>query len=278
MKSAWLIAAVLASVVAGAGGGYIASQQAGQQQPAPNKVEVAALDLDGGTDHSSDLRKQADEISRLRTELGSLMVRVESAEKANGETAALKAQIKELSTKLETLKASGGTVAGSDGTGAAPIAAPNANTPEFDAAVEAAIEKREAAQRAERDAERQKQMEDWANQRNKTIVDKLATDLSLTEVQKTNIETILKDQDAKRAEVMQRGRAARDNGEEFDWGAEMGTVSTAAVEAVRAELSSAQLTTFNELLGDSNSLDALAGRQGRFGPGGMPGGGRGRGN
>jgi hypothetical protein len=47
---------------------------------------------------------------------------------------------------------------------------------------------------------------------------------------------------------------------------------------VRAELSSAQLTTFNELLGDSNSLDALAGRQGRFGPGGMPGGGRGRGN
>lgn len=276
MKSAWLIAAVLASVVAGAGGGYVAVQYAGQQ-PAPAKVEVAALDLDGGTDHSADLKRQADEISRLRAELGTLLVRVENAEKAGAENAELKKQISDLHTRIEALKASGGTVTSNDSGGGTTVA-PEANTPEFEAAVAAAIEKREAAQRAERDAERQKQMEEWANQRNKAIVDKLATDLSLTEVQKTNIETILKDQDAKRAEVMQRGRTARDNGEEFDWGAEMGAVSTAAVEAVRAELSSAQVTTFNELLGDSNSLDALAGRQGRFGPGGGPGGRGGRGN
>ncbi|MCG3183064.1 MAG: hypothetical protein ICCCNLDF_01148 [Planctomycetes bacterium] len=277
MKSAWLIAAVLASVVAGAGGGYVAVQYAGQQ-PAPAKVEVAATDLDSGTDHSADLKQQSDEINKLRADLGTLLVRVENAEKAGAENAELKKQISDLQTRIEALKASGGTVTSND-SGGAMTPAPDTNTPEFEAAVAAAIEKREAAQRAERDAERQKQMEEWANQRNKAIVDKLATDLSLTEVQKTNIETILKDQDAKRAEVMQRGRAARDAGEEFDWGTEMGAVSTAAVEAVRAELSSAQLTTFNELLGDSNSLDALAGRQGRFGPGGGPGGGRGgRGN
>lgn len=277
MKSAWLIAAVLASVVAGAGGGYVAVQYAGQQ-PAPAKVEVAATDLDSGTDHSADLKQQSDEINKLRADLGTLLVRVENAEKAGAENAELKKQISDLQTRIEALKASGGTVTSND-SGGAMTPAPDTNTPEFEAAVAAAIEKREAAQRAERDAERQKQMEEWANQRNKAIVDKLATDLSLTEVQKTNIETILKDQDAKRAEVMQRGRAARDAGEEFDWGTELGAVSTAAVEAVRAELSSAQLTTFNELLGDSNSLDALAGRQGRFGPGGGPGGGRGgRGN
>ena len=277
MKSAWLIAAVLASVVAGAGGGYVAVQYA-DQQPAPAKVEVAATDLDGSKDHSADLKQQSDEINKLRADLGTLLVRVENAEKAGAENAELKKQISDLQTRIEALKASGGTVTSND-SGGAMTPAPDTNTPEFEAAVAAAIEKREAAQRAERDAERQKQMEEWANQRNKAIVDKLATDLSLTEVQKTNIDTILKDQDAKRAEVMQRGRTARDNGEEFDWGTEMGAVSTAAVEAVRAELSSAQLTTFNELLGDSNSLDALAGRQGRFGPGGGPGGGRGgRGN
>jgi len=277
MKSAWLIAAVLASVVAGAGGGYVAVQYAGQQ-PAPAKVEVAATDLDGGTDHSADLKKQSDELNKLRADLGTLLVRVENAEKAGAENAELKKQISDLQTRIEALKASGGTVTSND-SGGAMTPAPDTGTPEFEAAVAAAIEKREAAQRAERDAERQKQMEEWANQRNKAIVDKLATDLALTEVQKTNIDTILKDQDAKRAEVMQRGRTARDNGEEFDWGTEMGAVSTAAVEAVRAELSSAQLTTFNDLLGDSNSLDALAGRQGRFGPGGGPGGGRGgRGN
>lgn len=265
-----------ASVVAGAGGGFVASRYLGAEQPTPAKVEVAAMDL-GGTDHGADLKRQSDEISKLRGELQALQVRLDKAEQPQEPDAELKKQLADLQAKVDNMKSTGGTVVASDGSGEA-VPSPDPNTTEFEAAVNAAIEKREAAQRAERDAERQKQMEEWANQRNKTIVDKLTTDLALTDVQKTNIETILKDQDAKRAEVMARGNAARENGEEFDWRTEMSTVSTAAVEAVRAELSSAQLTTFNELLGESNSLDSLAGgRRGGFGMGGPGGGGR-RGN
>ena len=146
------------------------------------------------------------------------------------------------------------------------------------------IKEKEHEQREERDqpepkkddAERKKQMEEWAASRNKAIVDKLATELSLTEVQKVNIETVLTNMNTKRGEVMERGRAARDAGEDFDWQAEMKAVSDASLEEVKAELSSAQVSTLNTLLGDNGSLDSLGGRGG-FGGGRGPGGGGRRG-
>jgi hypothetical protein len=124
--------------------------------------------------------------------------------------------------------------------------------------VERILAEREAARQAERDAEREKQMADMIARRNTQILDKLTTELSLTEAQKTNVNNILTDYTAKRREAFERGNKARQDGVEFDWQAEFKVVNDAAAEAVRAELSTAQVSTFNTLIGEG-SLDDLAG-------------------
>ncbi|MCA8914102.1 MAG: hypothetical protein KDB90_01720 [Planctomycetes bacterium] len=274
MKAGWLLAAIFASIVAGAGGGYVAVQYGNQNQPAPKQVAAAdplTLDSDAkdkGTDNS-------DALTKLRQDIQALQVRLDQAERDKKD---LKEGIDSLNTKLAkvpTAPAGGGeTVEG--GTGGGTIEPVDTTDPAFADAVEKVIQQREEEAAAKRDAERKKQMEEWAASRNKAIVDKLATELSLTEVQKVNIETVLTNMNTKRGEVMERGRAARDAGEDFDWQAEMKAVSDASLEEVKAELSSAQVSTLNTLLGDNGSLDSLGGRGG-FGGGRGPGGGGRRG-
>ena len=239
--------------MAGAGGGYVAVQYGNQNQPAPKQVAAAdplALDSDAkdkGTDNS-------DALTKLRQDIQALQVRLDQAERDKKD---LKEGIDSLNTKLAkvpTAPVGGGeTVEGGTGGTIEPV---DTTDPAFADAVE-------------------KQMEDWAASRNKAIVDKLATELSLTEVQKVNIETVLTNMNTKRGEVMERGRAARDAGEDFDWQAEMKAVSDASLEEVKAELSSAQVSTLNTLLGDNGSLDS---QDGRGGFGGGRGGNRGGGN
>ncbi|MCB9895900.1 MAG: hypothetical protein H6839_15745 [Planctomycetes bacterium] len=275
MKAGWLLAAIFASIVAGAGGGYVAVQYATPAQNTPKQVAAAdPLSLEGdandkGTDNS-------DELTKLRQDIQALQVRLDQAERDKKD---LKEGIDSLNTKLAKAASAAPVTSGGEtvdnGGSTDPVDTTN---PAFAEAVEKVIQQREEEAAAKRDAERKKQMEDWAASRNKAIVDKLATELSLTEVQKVNIETVLTDMNTKRGEVMERGRAARDAGEEFDWQAEMKTVSDEALEAVKGELSSAQVSTLNTLLGDSGSLDSLAGRGGfgGFGGGGRnSGGGRG---
>ncbi|MBZ0136187.1 MAG: hypothetical protein K8I27_07435 [Planctomycetes bacterium] len=265
MKSGMLIIAVLASVIAGAGGGYVAATY-GAPEKASNKVAVDAPllqnvgDASAGTDHS-------DEIARLRADIGSMEVRMEGMVKAD-EYNALKTKYENLNERINELK-SAPVVANSGGgvDGGAVIPA-DPDSAAFKEAVSKAMEEKDEADRAARAAEREKQMADMMAARNKTILDKLSTELGLTEVQKTNIDVILADMNTKRSEVMQRGRTARDEGIEFDWGTEMQAVSDASLEAVKAELSTAQVSTLTDLLGEGGNLDSLGGR-------GMGGGRRG---
>jgi len=278
MKPAWLLIAIFASVLAGAGGGYVATHYLGDAQPKGNTVAAAPIEDLGSEDSGADLKAQDDKIAELKGDLSALMVRLEAAERAGAENAKLKDDIKGLEAKIAELKKAG-VVAATDENGN-PVAPANAGsmtpgTPEFDAAVAEAMEKKAAEDRAARDAERQKRMEEMMASRNKTIVDKLSTELSLTEVQKTNISTVLDDMNTKRGEVWKRGEEARANGTEFDWRAEMTKVNDEAMEAVKSELSSAQLSTFNELVGEDGNLDSLAGGWGGRGRGGNRGGGRG---
>ncbi|MEZ5993090.1 MAG: hypothetical protein R3E76_12120 [Planctomycetota bacterium] len=277
MKPAVLLIAVIASVLAGAGGGFLATKYSPEAEPQKAKVAVEAVDLGGNDDAAIDLQAQDKKIARLQSDLNTLLVRLEQAEKTGEENAKQQDTIKKLEDEIAALKKAGSAVVATDeGGNPVPTVLPNPNTDEFKEAVAQAIEEKEAADRAQRDADREKRMADMMAARNKTILDKLSTELSLTEVQKTSIDTILADMNTKRGEVMQRGRAARDAGEEFDWGAEMTAVSTEGLEAVKAELSSAQQSTLTDLLGDSNSLDSLAGGWGgRGGNRGGPGGGRG---
>jgi len=282
MKPAWLLIAIFASVLAGAGGGYVATHYLGDAQPKGNTVAAAPIEDLGTDDSSADRKAQDDKIAKLNGDLNALMVRLEAAERAGAENAKLKDDIKGLESKIAELKKAGAVVAATDGNGN-PVAPANAGsmtpgTPEFDAAVAEAMEKKAAEDRAARDAERQKRMEEMMANRNKTIVDKLSTELSLTETQKTNITAVLEDMNTKRGEVWKRGEEARTNGTEFDWRAEMKTVNDNALEAVKSELSSAQLSTFNELVGEDGSLDSLAGGWGGRGGFGGGGGNRGGGN
>jgi hypothetical protein len=252
MKSAWLIVAVLASVVAGAGGGYIATRFAAEKPQ--NKVATAEpLSLDGdtqakGVDHS-------DQITKLQQDIDGLLIRLAKAESANADAADLQKKLDALNKQIAELKATPTVVAKPvDGT------TPPASTtnPELAAEVDRILAEREAAEDAKRDAEREKQMADMIAARNTKILDKLSTDLALTEVQKSNVQVLLDDYTVKRREVWERGNKARTDGVEFDWQVEFKTVNDAAADAVRAELSTAQVSTFNTLIGEG-SLDDLAG-------------------
>jgi hypothetical protein len=266
MKSAWLIVAVLASVVAGAGGGYVATHFA--DKPTQNKVASAEpLSLDD--DSKPAAVDNSDQIKKLEGDIGALMTRLEKAESANADAAGLQKKIDALNTQIAELKAAGAVAAKPVDGGTIPTA--TSTNPELAAEVDKIIAEREAAKEAERQAEREKQMADMIAARNTKILDKLTTELSLTEAQKTNVQVLLDDYTAKRRATWDRAQQAQKDGVEFDWQGEFKTVNDAAAEAVRAELSTAQVSTFNTLLGEG-SLDDLAG-----GWGGMRGN-RGGGN
>jgi hypothetical protein len=265
MKSAWLIIAVAASVFAGAGGGLVATKYLAEETKAAktSTVETAKLD-DGGTE----AKDHTGEIARLQKDIGDLMVRLEKAESANGDNAALQKKYTELSVQLAEMKKNATVAKTADGT----PGEVSSSDPVLAEKVEAIIAEREAAERAARDAEREKQMQEMITRRNTQILDKLSTELSLTEAQKVNVQVALDDYTTKRREVFTRGQEARTNGTEFDWQGEFKTVNDAAAEAVRAELSTSQVSTFNTLIGEG-SLDDLAGGWGGM-RGGNNGGGR----
>jgi hypothetical protein len=274
MKPAWLLIAIFASVLAGAGGGYVATQYMADNQPASNKVAAAPLEDLGGDDATAGSSDQDGKINKLQGDLNSLLVRLESAEKANKENAKLKDDIKKLEGTIAEFKKGGPVVANPDSAEGDPASGetvepvlPSAYTsPEFKAAVVDAMNEQQKKDREER-------MQSMIKSRDKRIIDKLSTELNLDESQKTNIQTALDNMHTKYDEVRKRGEEARKNGTEFDWRAEMKTINDSAVEEVRNQLSSAQQSTFNELLGDSGDLNRLAGGWGRRG-GGNRGGGR----
>jgi hypothetical protein len=252
MKSGMLVIAVLASVIAGAAGGYVAALY-GAPEKGSNKVSnVTPVDM---PEAGLDVKDHTDEIDRLRSDLGALTVRMQGMVDP-AEYDILVKKHAELKASVDELKAGGVVVTkGPEGeidAGSIPPAV-------LETAVDEVIAKREAEREAARQAERERQMEEWNKRRNDAIIERLATELSLTEVQKVNIEVALNDYAAKRRDVWVRNGQARENGEEFDFRAEMATVHTAAADAVRAELSTAQVSTFNELLGERD-LESLAGR------------------
>lgn len=267
MKPVLMIAVIFGAVVAGAAGGYVASSMAPEPERTSPRV-AAAADTDAKTESKDDLSplvsKHGNDIAGLRGEIDSLVSRVDAAEK---KVTSLETEKTALQTELSNLKKQPATGGGTT----VPTADPDSVA--FKEAVNKAIEEKEAADRAARDAEREKQMAEFVANANKQMVDRLTTELSLTADQVPKIQAIIEDMSAKRREVWTKGEEARRNGTEFDWGTEMGNVTKASTDAVRAELSSAQLTTFNELVGD-RGLSAL---ERGFGGMGRQGGGQGRG-
>jgi len=268
MKPALMIAVVFGAVIAGSAGGYVASSF--NQQPERTAPRVAAVDTtekpEDKTDLSPLVSKQGSDISSLRGEIDSLVTRIDKAE---GRVSSLETEKASLLAEIANLKKAPPVSGGGGG------AVVDADSPSFKEAVAKAIEEKDAADRATRDAEREKQMAEFVANANKQMVDTLTEKLALTSDQIPKIKTIVEDMAAKRRDVFTKAGEARQKGEQFDWGTEMGAINTAATDAVKNELTSAQQTTFAELTGD-RGLSALERGFGGMGGGRNQGGGGGR--
>ncbi len=278
MKPVLMIAVIFGAVIAGAAGGYVASQVAApaQSTPTPRAAVADAHTDDSKEDLKPAVSKHGDEIVSLRKQIDDMMGRLGAAEKDAAEAASLKAQVADLNKKLDAAEKKMATGAPAGGGGGAVI---DADSPSFKEAVNKAIAEKDAADKAARDAEREKQMADFVANANKQMVDTLTDKLALTSDQIPKIKAVIEDMSTKRRDVFTKAGEARQKGEQFDWGTEMGAINTAATEAVKAELTSAQQSTFAELTGERglSALERGMGGMGGRGPGGTGGQGGGRG-
>lgn len=271
MKSAWMIATVLAALVAGVGGGVVATEFMSQQQAPVRKVQVAHGEPDDVTpagDNSAEVRE-------LNAKLATLDLRLSKAEDAVSDRGEYEDQIAALKTRIDEFEKAGPVVATTDDEGN-PVAAPDPESDAFKAAVERFLDERDEQERAER----QQQREEWINQRREQekerIVTTMTEKLALTPLQQENIKVVLDDYNKKRGELMTRGMEARRSGEEFDWRGEREKIETEVKNSIEAELSLSQVSSFQELVGEGEVDDIGEERGGRRGGfRGGRGGGRG---
>lgn len=263
MKAAWIIATVLSALGAGIGGGFVAVEMLAWDE-APRQVDVAAIepeveDAGRADNNSGDVREIKTRLAGLEARL----IKTEDAAKDNSaheEIDALKARIAELE------KAPVEAVAETDEDGNVVVASPGSDA--FKDAVNEAIEKREAEERAERAKQRETWMKNRMESSKERIVTTMTEKLSLTALQQENVKTVLDDYNTKRMELWTKGMEARRSGEEFDWQTERATIESEAKTAIEAELTLSQVSTFQELLGDEEIDDIgeeEGGRRGRRG-------------
>ena len=264
---------MLGSMVAGAFGGVagnILFGPAPTPAPAPRAVNApapAASTGDNADDRSlvaalDELRqRQADEMAGLRRELQLATDRLKSLESAK-----LTERVDALDRKLEHVDAVP-SMASSE-PGSAPGPALSADSPAFQEALEAALQRREEERRAKEEADRTARMTDMMARQSQQILDTLNEKVSLSDDQKVRVSSILDGMAKRRLEVMELGRQARDNNQDFDWPGEMQKVSVEATESVRSELDASQQAAFDQAVGDQG-LDALGWGGGR-GFGGPP--------
>lgn len=252
MKSGMLIIAVLASVVAGAGGGYVAATY-GAPEKASNKVAVDSKPLEMDTDEGGSAKDHSGEIAQLRNDIGAMEVRMQGMVSAD-EYDKLAEKYDALNKRLDELKAAP-VVANNGGGEEGAVATPDPTSDAFKEAVTKAIEEKEAADRAEWQARQEERMKERMVEEKERVLNTMTEKLALSAAQAGTIGTILESYNTKRTELMERGRTAMQNGEQFDWQAERATIETETQEAIKAELTLSQVSSFTELLGDEDVDD-----------------------
>jgi hypothetical protein len=269
MKPAVLIAVVFGAIIAGGAGGFLAAQFAAPTPtaPVPQLASAPAAEHD---DLKPELDTHAGKIVKLTSEVDRLVVRLNAAEEKAKQADVLAAKVEGLTKQLETVRANPGSTG--------EVAPGTADENKLREMIKEEMVQHEKDQAAQAEAERDKRFEDMRTAATKRSLDTLTEKLSLDSVQVPKMKAILDSFSAKGAEIMRKGGEARRNGEEFDFRAEVAAANTAATEEVKALLSSAQLTTFNELVGD-RGLRAVTDQGWGMGPGGNnPGGNRRGGN
>lgn len=268
MKGFALIAVIVGSVVGGGAGGVVATKYL--MPPTKENIARASVDTEEAHDYSSDLNKQSDLIKDLKAQLSTLNSRIETAEARASENKKLSDKVEKLGdtvAKMESKPEAQPTPA--DDTSTAAPAQPS--DPEFKAAVSKVVAEIKAEEKKAEEAAQEKRWADEAAKRNTATIDAMDKKLTLETWQKEKIAKVLEGQTAKFNELRAKGRAAQEKGEEFDWRKEMTTLAADSTAAVRAELTPAQQTIFDEATAE-RGLEAFAPRRGF---GGGPGGGRG---
>lgn len=243
MKPALLIAIVFGAIAAGGGGGYVAATLAtpAERVTAPRVADHADDSGNAREDLAPTVSDQASQIKRLKDDMNRLSDRLVGAEEKARQADALAAKVGELESRLKAAPASTGTPLPSS------VAPDN---PEFKAAVEKIADDRDERKAKEREAEQQKARDERRAAQAKRTLDTMTEKLFLSAEQQPKVKVVLDDLATKRTELMTRGQEAMQKGEQFDWRTEGAAVNKAATDALKAELTASQLSTFNELTGD----------------------------
>lgn len=175
----------------------------------------------------------------LETRVAQLEDRAREAERLSTENRQLRKEVQDLKAKLESIEAAMKTLHQAEAQGA--TGSEGVTQQDFEKMVEA----REARQREQEMARREKDRADRTAKNNAAIIENMDKELSLSVAQKEEIAKLLDEQTRSMNNLVEKGNAARDKGEEFDWRKEMKAIADKSFAAVRAELTPGQQTKFD---------------------------------
>ncbi|CAG0995876.1 hypothetical protein PLCT2_02747 [Planctomycetaceae bacterium] len=267
MKGFTLMAVIFGSILGGAVGGYGAAQLAPAKTDTMARKAQVVEGTESNDEYAAKIEEQKKAIAALNGKIDDLNKRLDHADKAAQDTAAIDKKIEDINATVAKMKDKvESQPATAAGTG--PVVAGGAVTQDdFDKMADA----REKRKEEERRVAREKEMADFMAKRNATTVDNMDKKLQLQTEQKEKVLKVLEAQQAKYTEVAKRGQEARDKGEQFDWRTEMQTVSNETLTLVRNELTPGQQAIFDEATKESG----MRAFEPQGGPGmGGPGGGR----
>lgn len=267
MKGFTLMAVIFGSILGGAVGGYGAAQLAPAKTDTMARKAQVVEGTESNDEYAAKIEEQKKAIAALNGKIDDLNKRLDHADKAAQDTAAIDKKIEDINATVAKMKDKvESQPATAAGTG--PVVAGGAVTQDdFDKMADA----REKRKEEERRVAREKEMADFMAKRNVTTVDNMDKKLQLQTEQKEKVLKVLEAQQAKYTEVAKRGQEARDKGEQFDWRTEMQTVSNETLTLVRNELTPGQQAIFDEATKESG----MRAFEPQGGPGmGGPGGGR----
>ncbi|MCC6149965.1 MAG: hypothetical protein IT461_06930 [Planctomycetes bacterium] len=270
MKGFTLIAVIFGSILGGAVGGYGAAQLAPAKAETTTRKAQVIEGTESNDDYAAKFEEQKKAIATLESKLADLNTRLDHANKAAQDSAAIDKKISDLDATVAKVKEKVENQP-APAAGSGPVVAGAVTQDDFDKMADA----REKRKDEERRVAREKEMADFMAKRNASTVDNMDKKLQLQVEQKEKLTKVLEAQQAKYAEVAKRGQEARDKGEQFDWRTEMQNVSNETLTLVRNELTPGQLAIFDEATKESG-MRAFEPQGGMGGPGmGGPGGGRG---
>lgn len=252
MKSSALLLAVLCSLGGGIAGGaavyFVAGMSpndvSGRVAVAPQSPETSDGVVQDGEDLTGDLEAMKKRIDQLESDL----VTAERERRA-------------LLDDVDSPQPDAGAAPDSGNETERKPTPVEVDSPEFKAAVDSAV--KDALERARKKEEEEwtaaaeAETERWMEEGKKKLLATLDEKLSLTQYQRDRIGEIYDKMTAQTNGMDEAARKAREAGESYDWEKEWEKIDEEAETALRAELGSAQISTYEELVGDGGFSQLL---------------------